>query len=300
MLQKRVSCCRPLVHQIHQFLGHVEMLGGEHFPQVHADEPASGDVQDFHHPGVGKDDAMVLIRHQEPFLGQLGEEIKLLFRFHHGGDIPHRLEPADDPALGVGDDGGGDRHRNLPAVPGPDHPPQPGNGFFMLHDLLEHAIAGVALGGVEQFPASHPAHHLAAGVAGEFLHVVVEVGDHQKRVHHEKGQGEIFQDAGQGGHLLFHHRVGQQVRMLPDEDETAGLLVVGAPDGSGGEGEGGADGPARLQQHGDLLVALPQLGARAQPGRILPGPGHDGVFRTEGTRVSQMQGLPKEFLGRRS
>ena len=58
-----------LIHQARQFLGHVEMLGGEHFPQVHADEPAPGDVQDFDHPGIGKDDAMVLIRHQESFFG---------------------------------------------------------------------------------------------------------------------------------------------------------------------------------------------------------------------------------------
>ncbi len=236
------------------------MLGGEHFSQVHADDPAPGDIQDFHHPGVGKDDAMVLIRHQQSFPGQLGEEIELLFRFHHGGDIAHRLEPADDPALGIGDDGGGDGHLHLPAVAGPHHPPHPGEGFFMQHNLLEDAIAGIALDGVEQLPAGHPAHHLAAGVTGELLHVLVEVGDHQKRVHHEEGHGEIFQDARQGGHLLCHHRVGQQIGVLPDEDETAGLPVIGAADGSDGEGEGSAGGPVRLQRDGDFLEALAQLG----------------------------------------
>ena len=50
------------------------------------------------------------------------------------------------------------------------------------------------------------------------------MGYHQERVHHEEGQGEIFQDAGEGGHLLFHHRVGQQIGMLPKVDETAGLV----------------------------------------------------------------------------
>ena len=64
------------------------------------------------------------------------------------------------------------------------------------------------------------------------------MGDHQERVHHEEGHGEIFQDAGEGGHLLLHHRVGQQIGVLPDEDETAGLVAAGAPDGSGAEGKG--------------------------------------------------------------
>ena len=93
----------------------------------------------------------------------------------------------------------------------------------MLHNLLEQAIAGAALGGVEQLAAGHPAHHFAPGVAREFLHQIVDVGYHQKRVHQEEGQGEIFQDARQGRHLLLHHRVGQQIGLLPDEDETAGL-----------------------------------------------------------------------------
>ena len=45
----------------------------------------------------------------------------------------------------------------------PHHPPQPGNGLFVFHDLLEDAVAGAALLGIQHLAAGHPAHHFLAG-----------------------------------------------------------------------------------------------------------------------------------------
>jgi hypothetical protein len=81
-------------------------------------------------------------------------------------------------------------------------------------------------------------------------------------------------------------------------NETALLLVAGAPDGSDVEGEGSADYPAHLQQNGNLLKAFPLLGTAGQQRCILPDSAHDGGWGTQRTGVSGTQGLAKEILSR--
>jgi len=109
MRQKRdlVRPCPPNS----SFLGHVEMLGGGTSPRCIPMKLFSGECQDFHHPGVGKDDVMVLIRHQEPSWVSAVRS-HLLFRLPPRGLMSRTLDPPMTRPRGRVME----RNRSIPAV----------------------------------------------------------------------------------------------------------------------------------------------------------------------------------------
>ena len=123
-------------------------------------------------------------------------------------------------------------------------------GFLVSMTCLRTQSQVPHCSGIQHLAAGHPAHHFLAGIAGEPFQALIHVGDHQVRVHHEEGDGEILQDAGQGGDLQLDHRMRQQFLMLPEHHQATGGLIPLTLNGGGGHRQGGAAGPTRLGQNG--------------------------------------------------
>ena len=182
---------------LHQISEHLLMLNREDFAHLHTDKLFSWVSQELGHLGIGNTYPMVLIHHEDAFLGDFGQQCDLLFRLDNRSDIPHGLPgPAWHPALGIGDDGCIDHHRDASSLTVHNGATHPGDGRPGFHGLLQQTVTGVALSGGQNAGAGHAVHHFLLSVAGEFFQEVVHVGDDHVGIDNEKRRGKVVQNAG--------------------------------------------------------------------------------------------------------